>query len=49
MEFNSKTLISIRMKNLISKMLLFKEEQRVSIKDVKIELDEMICDLEHTV
>ena len=34
--------ISVRMKNLISKMLLFKEEQRIEIKKVKMELDEMI-------
>ena len=29
------------MKNLISKMLIFKDEDRISIKDVKLELDEI--------
>jgi hypothetical protein len=29
------------MKNLISKMLIFKDEDRISVKDVKLELDEI--------
>jgi hypothetical protein len=29
------------MKNLISKMLIFKDEDRICIKDVKLELDEI--------
>ena len=41
-EFNPNMTVSLRMKNLISKMLLFKEEERINIKDVAMELDEMI-------
>jgi hypothetical protein len=29
------------MKNLISKMLIFKDEDRICVKDVKLELDEI--------
>jgi hypothetical protein len=28
--------VSLKMKNLISKMLIFKDEDRISIKDVKL-------------
>jgi hypothetical protein len=33
--------VSPNMKNLISRMLIFREEDRVSIKEVKVILDEM--------
>jgi serine/threonine protein kinase len=47
-EFNPSTPITLRMKNLISKMLLFREEERINIKDVKVELDEMIESLSYS-
>lgn len=30
------------MKNLISKMLIFKDEERINIKEVKLIIDEML-------
>jgi len=40
-EFNKTISISYKMKNLISKMLIFKDEDRICIKDVKLELEEI--------
>ncbi len=40
-EFNKTVNLSHKMKNLISKMLIFKDEDRISIKDVKLEFDEI--------
>ena len=41
-EFSNAVAISAKMKNLISKMLIFKDEERISIKDVKLIIDEMV-------
>lgn len=41
-EFSNTVAISAKMKNLISKMLIFKDEERISIKDVKLIIDEMV-------
>jgi len=40
-EFNKTVNISYKMKNLISKMLRSEERDRICIKDVKLELDEI--------
>lgn len=34
--------VSPAMKNLISKMLIFKDEERINIKEVKLIIDEML-------
>ena len=44
-EFNKTVTISYKMKNLISKMLIFKDEDRICIKDVKLQLDDIIDSL----
>ena len=41
-EFPNSVAISAKMKNLISKMLIFKDEERINIKDVKLVIDEML-------
>jgi hypothetical protein len=34
--------ISLQLKNLISRMLIFKDEERISIKEVKLIMDELL-------
>jgi hypothetical protein len=41
-EFPNSVSISPKMKNLISKMLIFKDEERINIKDAKLVIDEML-------
>jgi hypothetical protein len=41
-EFPSSVPLSPKMKNLISKMLIFKDEERINIKDVKLVIDDML-------
>lgn len=41
-DFPNTVPLSAKMKNLISKMLIFKDEERINIKDVKLIIDEML-------
>jgi hypothetical protein len=41
-DFPNTVALSAKMKNLISKMLIFKDEERINIKDVKMIIDEML-------
>lgn len=41
-DFPNMVPISAKMKNLISKMLIFKDEERINIKDVQLSIDEML-------
>lgn len=38
-DFPNNTVLSPSMKNLISKMLIFKDEERINIKDAKVIID----------